>query len=84
MSKDLHLNKQVRLKQESRDIVKEVLDFGITEEQKLDIMYFITLTLENNDALKDVTSVLKKYRSTINNEKDDNNFISNKSKILTS
>jgi len=84
MSKDLNLNKQIRLKQESRDIAKKVLDFGVSEDQKLDIMYLIAVSLENNEALKEVTCVLKKYKSTINNEEDDNSFISNKGKILTS
>ena len=84
MSKDIHLNKMLRLKEESRKIAKEVLDFGVTEDQKLDIMFAIAVSLENNDALKEVTSVLKKYRETINNEEDDNNFIENKNKILTS
>ena len=84
MSKDIHLNKMLRLKEESRKIAKEVLDFGVTEYQKLDIMFAIAVSLENNDALKEVTSVLKKYRETINNEEDDNNFIENKNKILTS
>ena len=52
MSKDLHLNKLVNQKQESRDIAKEVLNFGVTESQKIDIMFALSLSLENNDALK--------------------------------
>ena len=84
MSKDIQLQKSVRLKQESREIVKEVLSFGVNEEQKFDIMYLITLSLENNEALKEITSVLKKYKSTITNDEDDNNFIESDKKILTS
>ena len=84
MSKDIHLNKELRLKQESRNIAKEVLNFGVAESQKLDIMFAIAVSLENNDALKEITSILKKYKTTINNEEDDNNFIKNENKILTS
>ena len=84
MSKDVQLQKSVRLKQEARNIAREVLNFGVTEDQKFDIMFQIALSLENNDALKEITSVLKKYKSTINNEEDDNNFIENEHKILTS
>ena len=84
MSKDIHMSKQIRLKQESRDIVKKVLEFGVNEEQKIDIIYLISLSLEDNRIMKDLTSMLKKYRETINNDEDDNTFIKKENKILTS
>ncbi len=84
MSKDIQLQKSIRLKQEARNIAREVLNFGVTEDQKFDIMFQIALSLENNNALKDVTNIIKKYKSTINNEEDDNSFIKNENKILTS
>jgi len=84
MSKDVQLNKSLRLKQEARDIAREVLNFGVTEDQKLDIMFALAVSLESNSALKEITSVLKKFKTTINNEEDNNNFIKNENKILTS
>ena len=33
----------VNEKQVSRSIVKEIQDFGVTEDQKIDIMYFLSL-----------------------------------------
>ena len=84
MSKDVQFQKSIRLKQEARNIAKEVLNFGVTESQKLDIIFQISLSLEDNNALKEITSLLKKYKSTINNEEDDNSFIKNENKILTS
>jgi len=78
------MSKQIRLKQESRDIVKKVLEFGVNEEQKIDIIYLISLSLEDNRIMKDLTSMLKKYRETINNDEDDNTFIKKENKILTS
>ena len=37
--KDVKLMRSARLKKESRDITKQILDFGVKEEQKLDIIF---------------------------------------------
>ena len=50
---------------ESRNIVKEILRFGVNESHKLDIMYFLALELESRLALEEITKILKKYRSGI-------------------
>ena len=57
--------KDVSRIQESRDIVKEILRFGVSEEQKIDIIYFLTLELENRTAIEEITNKLKKFRSGI-------------------
>lgn len=84
MSYSVKLEKLAREKQEARNIVTEVLKFGVTEQQKLDIIHGICLSLENNMALKDIIKILKKYREVINKEeKEDNNINDNdKSKII--
>ena len=51
--------------QESRDIVKKILDFGVSEAQKIDIIYFLSLELENRAALLEISNILKKIRSGI-------------------
>ena len=56
--KNILLEKEAKRKQESRDIVKEITNFGVTENQKIDIMFCLALTLENNSALKEITEVL--------------------------
>ena len=56
--------KSIRLakrKQESREISKKIIDFGVTEDQKIDIMFNIAMTLESHSAMKEVTSVLKNF-----------------------
>ena len=53
---DIRTNKLIKRKQESREIVKKIIDFGVTEDQKIDIMFNIALTLENNSAMKDITN----------------------------
>ena len=83
MSYSVKLEKLAREKQKSREIVAEILRFGVSEQQKLDIIHGICLSLENNETLKDLASTLKKYREVINKEEEaDNNVDDNKPKII--
>ena len=83
MSYSVKLEKLAREKQKSREIVAEILRFGVSEQQKLDIIHGICLSLENNDTLKDISATLKKYREVINKEEEtDNNVDDNKPKII--
>ena len=79
----VELEKTAKRKKESREIVKEIIKFGVTEEQKYDIMFNIALTLENNFALKSITKELKNFITTINNDQENNTIkIDNKNKII--
>ena len=82
MSYSVKLEKLAREKQKARDIVKEILKFGVTEQQKLDIISGIVVSLENNKALKDLTTVLKNYRAIINKEEETDNNTDKQSKII--
>lgn len=75
------LEKEVKLKQQARDITKTILDFGVTDSQKYDIMFFLAMTLENHKELQEVTNFLKKYKKTINNESEDTK-IEDKPKLI--
>jgi mannitol/fructose-specific phosphotransferase system IIA component (Ntr-type) len=78
---DIKSIKLAKRKQESRDIAKKIIDFGVTEDQKVDIMFNLALTLENNTSMKEITSVLKKFIEKFNNdEEEDNN--STKGKLI--
>lgn len=70
---DIKMLQVVKRKKESRDIVKQILDFGINEDQKIDIMFNIALTIENNTAMKEITSTLKKFIENINKDEEVNN-----------
>ena len=79
----IELEKRAKRKKESREIAKEIIKFGVTEEQKYDIMFYVALTLENNIALKSITKELKNFITTINNDQEDNTIkIENKNKII--
>ena len=82
MSYSVKLEKLAREKQKARDIVKEILNFGVTEQQKLDIISGIVSSLENNQALKELSSVLKNYREIINKEEETDNNTDKQSKII--
>jgi len=71
---DIRISRLAKLKQESREITKQIIDFGVTEEQKIDIMFNIAMNLESNTAMKEITAVLKKFMEKINiDEEEDNN-----------
>ena len=59
MSYSVKLEKLAREKQKSREIVLEILKFGVSEQQKYDIINGICLSLENNEALKEIANALK-------------------------
>ena len=47
--------------QACRDIVREIDNFGINETQRLQVVYLLSLGLENRDALVEITTEAKKY-----------------------
>ena len=46
-----------------RDIVKEILNFGVNEDQKLQVIKLLSLELENNNAMKRISSLVKEIKS---------------------
>lgn len=47
--------------QQCREIVSEVLKFGVTQQQILRIAYLLSLELENREAMVDISTCIKKY-----------------------
>ena len=84
MSYSVKLEKLAREKQKAREIVSEIVKFGVTEQQKLDIIFNLSMTLENNKLMKDISKLLKNYRETINKDEESDNNIpdSDKPKII--
>jgi hypothetical protein len=44
---------------ECRDIVKKILDFGVTEKQKLQIIKLMALELENRTIMTEIMTLIK-------------------------
>lgn len=55
------IEKSVKDIQECRDIVKEILNFGVSQEQIVRICYLLSLELENAEMLKSISSTIKVY-----------------------
>ena len=64
----------VSQKEISRSIVKEIESFGITEDQKIDILYFLSLTIQDNTKMKEICDFLKKFKNNINITEIENNI----------
>ena len=80
--KDVKLIRSAKLRKESRDIAIKILEFGVKEEQKIDIMFNLAITLENNTAMKEIVETLKKFRESINTQEEDDNNSTKSNKIL--
>ena len=72
------INELAKRKKESRDIVKQIEEFGVSEDQKIDIIYLIAITLQDNTALKEICEIVKKFKKEINNQTENNNIKNNK------
>lgn len=46
-----------------RQIVKTIAQFGVTEKQRLKIIYLLALELEDRDQLQEITSLVKRLEA---------------------
>lgn len=42
-----------------RQIVRTIIEFGVTEQQKLKLIYLLALELENRDHLQEISGLIK-------------------------
>jgi hypothetical protein len=59
------LDKKAEELQQCREIVKQLIELGVNETQKLNIMRFLALTLENNEHLVEITTLIKSLSSEL-------------------
>ena len=52
-----------------REVVQEILDFGINQKQLLVLIKLLALELENNETMKEITEVANQAIETKNNNK---------------
>lgn len=55
------IHKMAKKLQLCRDIVTEIEKFGVDELQRTQIIYLLSLGLENREALEEISKVSKKY-----------------------
>ena len=51
----------------SREIVAEILNFGVSQRQIYKIAYLLSLELENRDAMVSISSCIKEYMENVGN-----------------
>lgn len=63
-----NLKKIANQKKISREIVHEITNYGVSEDQKIDIIYFLAMTLNDNEQMKEICNLVKKYKSDVSSE----------------
>ena len=55
----------IEKRQECRNILREIKDFGVNQRQILFLIQLLTLELENGEAMRSIIKVVTSVRSTI-------------------
>ena len=55
--------------EKSRNIVKEILDFGVSENEMLKIIELISLELENREIMNNIINIVKNKQQESKTEK---------------
>ena len=72
---------------ECRQIVKNLVNFGINDQQKIQIVYLLSLELESRDAMQTLIDAVNKIKKMDTSVKfslttDEDEYNNNKSKLL--
>ena len=72
---------------ECRQIVKNLVNFGINDQQKIQIVYLLSLELESRDAMQTLIDSVNKIKKMDTSVKfslttDEDEYNNNKSKLL--
>ena len=75
---------ELNKKKEARKICKTILEYGVTDDQKIEIILNLALSLENNENMKEIVGFIKKFGTNFNTEENSNNIDTDnkKNKIL--
>ena len=60
----------------AREIVSEIIRYGVNDAQIIHIMNLLALNLEDNKKMKEIVSELKKFDESINTEDSEGSIIS--------
>ena len=64
------IDKMYNERTECRQIVSEIMNFGVTESQKIRILYLLALEIENNDLMKKISLLCKEELEKFNIDED--------------
>ena len=57
----------------TRQIVGEILNFGVSQQQILSICYLLSLELEDHMAVKEISTCIDRYLNKLANKEDNKN-----------
>jgi len=57
--------KELKDNAKAREIIKEIMDFGVSQGQILQIIYLLSLELENTDHMQQVSFIAKNLKKEI-------------------
>ena len=67
--------KIINNRKKAREIVKEIVNFGVNDEQIIHIIYLLSLNLEDNEKMSKISQTIKKIEESINEEQEDDNIV---------
>jgi|TARA_R100000081_G_scaffold53342_1_gene25895 hypothetical protein len=67
--------KIINNRKKAREIVKEIVNFGVNDEQIIHIIYLLSLNLEDNEKMSKISQTIKKIEESINAEQEDDNIV---------
>jgi hypothetical protein len=53
----------------AREVVSEILNFGVSQQQILHVAYLLSLELENRESMIDISTCIKKYMDSLGEPK---------------
>ena len=76
------IKKEIEDRKIAREITKTIIDYGVNDNQKLEIMYLISLELESNDSMKEISKFLKKFTVKFNTKEQESNIEEKSSSLI--
>ena len=68
------IKKEIEDRKVAREITKTIVQYGVNDNQKLEIMYLLSLELESNKEMKEISKFLKKFTVKFNTEEQEDNI----------
>tara|TARA_A100001391_G_C4910136_1_gene236139 strand:- start:130 stop:375 length:246 start_codon:yes stop_codon:yes gene_type:complete len=76
------IKKEIEDRKIAREITKTIIDYGVNDNQKLEIMHLLSLELESNDNMKEISKFLKKFTVKFNTKEQESNIEEKSSSLI--
>ena len=76
------IKKEIEDRKIAREITKTIIDYGVNDNQKLEIMHLLSLELESNASMKEISKFLKKFTVKFNTKEQESNIEEKSSSLI--